>query len=264
MAELLPSLFELKAGNFYVALAGEADRVRVLRIIRQYLKPNQRVFVGVIATIDPRIETPEEVRDLILEAADYIPVEQLGTTDDCGFSPFCRRHVHQPRHGVREDPLASRWHPARLRGDRSQVTCRETRKRSSSARSRSRTRRASCSPASGPSRSCFVRSRRWNARRRNSARHSRPRGTGSWSRTREGTVTDFNPSYVEMWRLPPDVVDTMDHRRILEHLGRQFENSAAVPFQSRGDLHRVARREPGCARAGRWKGVRTVFHARES
>ena len=86
--ELLPSLFELKAGSFYVALAGEADRVRVLRIIRQYLKPDQRVFIGVIAPIDPRIETPEEVRDLILEAAAYIPVEQLGTTDDCGFSPF--------------------------------------------------------------------------------------------------------------------------------------------------------------------------------
>ena len=33
--------------------------------------------------------TPEEVRDRVLEAAQYIPVEQLGTTDDCGFSPFC-------------------------------------------------------------------------------------------------------------------------------------------------------------------------------
>ena len=62
-AELLPSLFELKAGNFYVALAGETDRRRVLKIIRQYLKPDQRVFVGVIAPIDPRVETPEEVRD---------------------------------------------------------------------------------------------------------------------------------------------------------------------------------------------------------
>ena len=87
-SELLPSLFELKAGNFYVSLAGEKDRVRVLKIIRQYLKPDQHVFIGVIATIDPRIETPEEVRDLVREAADYIPVEQLGTTDDCGFSPF--------------------------------------------------------------------------------------------------------------------------------------------------------------------------------
>jgi 5-methyltetrahydropteroyltriglutamate--homocysteine methyltransferase len=38
--------------------------------------------------LNPRIETPEEIRDLILEAADYIPPAQLGTTDDCGFSPF--------------------------------------------------------------------------------------------------------------------------------------------------------------------------------
>ena len=87
-AELLPSLFHLKAGNFYVALAGEKDRKRVLRIIRDHLKPDQRVFVGVVAPIDPRIDTPEEVRDRVLEAAEYIPLAQLGTTDDCGFSPF--------------------------------------------------------------------------------------------------------------------------------------------------------------------------------
>lgn len=87
-AELLPSLFQLKAGNFYVALAGEPDRVRVLKIIRQYMKRDQQVFVGVVAPIDPRIETPDEVRDRVLQAAEYIPLEQLGTTDDCGFSPF--------------------------------------------------------------------------------------------------------------------------------------------------------------------------------
>ena len=87
-AQLLPSLFQLQAGNFYVALAGEKDRGRVLAIIRDNLKADQRVFVGVVAPIDPRIETPEEVRDRVLEAARYIPIRQLGTTDDCGFSPF--------------------------------------------------------------------------------------------------------------------------------------------------------------------------------
>jgi 5-methyltetrahydropteroyltriglutamate--homocysteine methyltransferase len=87
-AELLPSLFELEAGNFYIALAGEKDRVHALKIIRDHMKPNQRIFVGVVAPIDPRVETPEEIRDRILEAARYIPVERLGTTDDCGFSPF--------------------------------------------------------------------------------------------------------------------------------------------------------------------------------
>src|SRR3981081_606476 len=88
-AELLPSLFELKAGNFYIALAGEQDRRHALKIIRKYRKPDQRVFWGVTAPVDPHIETPEEVRDRVIEASEYIPIEQLGTTDDCGFSPFC-------------------------------------------------------------------------------------------------------------------------------------------------------------------------------
>jgi 5-methyltetrahydropteroyltriglutamate--homocysteine methyltransferase len=88
-ADLLPSLFELNVGNFYIALAGERDRIHVLEIIREHMKPEHRVFVGVIAPIDKRIETPEQVRDRVLEAARYIPIEQLGTTDDCGFSPFC-------------------------------------------------------------------------------------------------------------------------------------------------------------------------------
>jgi 5-methyltetrahydropteroyltriglutamate--homocysteine methyltransferase len=88
-ALLLPSLFELNVGNLFVALAGEKDRPRTLAMIRRYLKPGQRVFVGVVAPIDPRLESAEEVRERVLEAAEYIPVEQLGTTDDCGFSPFC-------------------------------------------------------------------------------------------------------------------------------------------------------------------------------
>jgi 5-methyltetrahydropteroyltriglutamate--homocysteine methyltransferase len=88
-AELLPSLFHLKARNFYIALAGEHDRTRVLKIIRAHIKPDQRIFIGVTAPINPRIESPEEIRDQLLEAAKYIPLDQLGTTDDCGFSPFC-------------------------------------------------------------------------------------------------------------------------------------------------------------------------------
>ena len=88
-ADLLPSLFELEVGNFYVALAGESDPERVLGIIRTVLKPGQRVFVGVIDPIDPRIETPDQVCQRVLQAARHIPPDQLGTTDDCGFSPFC-------------------------------------------------------------------------------------------------------------------------------------------------------------------------------
>ena len=87
-AELLPSLLQLNLTNYYVALAGERDRRRVLEVIRAHLEPGQRIFVGVVAPIDPRVETAEQVRDRVLEAAEYIPIDQLGTTDDCGFSPF--------------------------------------------------------------------------------------------------------------------------------------------------------------------------------
>jgi 5-methyltetrahydropteroyltriglutamate--homocysteine methyltransferase len=87
-AALLPSLLELNLTNYYVALAGEKDPAHVLKVIRKHLKPGQRIFVGVVAPIDPAVETPELVRDRILEAARVLPVDQLGTTDDCGFSPF--------------------------------------------------------------------------------------------------------------------------------------------------------------------------------
>jgi 5-methyltetrahydropteroyltriglutamate--homocysteine methyltransferase len=87
-AKLLPSLFQLNVGRFYVQLASEADRRRVLKIMGASLKAGTLLFAGVIDPIDPRVETPEEVRDRVLEAAEYIPVESLGTTDDCGFSPF--------------------------------------------------------------------------------------------------------------------------------------------------------------------------------
>ena len=48
----------------------------------------QRIFVGVIDPLDPRVETLEQVCDSFLQAAEYIPLDWLGSCDDCGFSPF--------------------------------------------------------------------------------------------------------------------------------------------------------------------------------
>jgi 5-methyltetrahydropteroyltriglutamate--homocysteine methyltransferase len=87
-ADLLPTLFDHHAGAFYLELAGERDPESVLRAIGANLRPEQRVFVGVTNPIDPVVETPEQVRDRVLLAANHIPLAQLGTTDDCGFSPF--------------------------------------------------------------------------------------------------------------------------------------------------------------------------------
>jgi 5-methyltetrahydropteroyltriglutamate--homocysteine methyltransferase len=86
---LLPSLFQLNVSNFFVSLAGERDPAGALEIIAANLKAGQRVYVGVISPIDPRLETPQIVCDRVIEAARYIPLDQLGTTDDCGFAPFC-------------------------------------------------------------------------------------------------------------------------------------------------------------------------------
>ncbi len=87
-AELLPALFRVEVGSFFVQLASEADRPRVLKILGTHATGGRRVFVGVTDPISPKVETPAEVRDRILEAARFIDPARLGSTDDCGFSPF--------------------------------------------------------------------------------------------------------------------------------------------------------------------------------
>ena len=57
----------------------------------------QIAFVGFTNPQSPNVESPEEVRDAILEASKYIAVDQLGATDDCGFSPFSIDV--KPKHG---------------------------------------------------------------------------------------------------------------------------------------------------------------------
>lgn len=87
-AELLPKLLRLEAGNFYLQLASEPDPERVLQILASALPDTARVFVGVIDPTDPRVETPEQVRDRVMAAARHLPIDRLGTCDDCGFAPF--------------------------------------------------------------------------------------------------------------------------------------------------------------------------------
>lgn len=86
-AGLLPQLFQLKAGNFYLQLASERNRSGVLRIVKEQIRSDQRIFIGVIDPISSNVETAEEVKARVLEAA-ALPLDRLGTTDDCGFSPF--------------------------------------------------------------------------------------------------------------------------------------------------------------------------------
>ena len=70
------------------------------------MKPDQRIFVGVVDPIDPRVETPEEVRDRVLEAAEVHPARATGHHRRLRVLALLRRHLDQPRHGVREDSCA--------------------------------------------------------------------------------------------------------------------------------------------------------------
>jgi methionine synthase II (cobalamin-independent) len=101
-AELLPSMFAMNAGYFLIQLASESDRDRVYRLVGEHSREDadgvaQVCFVGVIDPLDPRVETPEEVAEALIRAAEFIPKERLGSTDDCGFSPFSVDR--KPKHG---------------------------------------------------------------------------------------------------------------------------------------------------------------------
>ncbi len=86
--ELIPDLMNLDVGSFFVQMASEEDPDKARAEFAKYLKPDQKIFVGVTDVNHPEVESPEIVRDRVLAAAKHIPVSQLGTTDDCGFSPF--------------------------------------------------------------------------------------------------------------------------------------------------------------------------------
>ncbi len=101
-AALLPHMFHMNAGYFLMQMASEKDRERVYRLVGEHSRDDangvpQICHIGVIDPLNPELETPEQVRDELVAAAKYIPRERLGSTDDCGFSPFSIDA--KPRHG---------------------------------------------------------------------------------------------------------------------------------------------------------------------
>ncbi|PPR62524.1 MAG: hypothetical protein CFH08_01819 [Alphaproteobacteria bacterium MarineAlpha3_Bin7] len=90
---LLPAMFSINAGYFLIQAACEADRDATYKMIGDNIRDDAEgvkpiYYVGVIWCQNPNPETPEEVCDALVRAADFIPKERLGSTDDCGFSPF--------------------------------------------------------------------------------------------------------------------------------------------------------------------------------
>ena len=99
---LLPEMFKINAGYFLIQLASERDKDPVYESIGRHSRDDangvaQMCYVGVINPGNPRVESPDEVRDALVRAANFIPVDRLGATDDCGFSPFSIDE--KPNHG---------------------------------------------------------------------------------------------------------------------------------------------------------------------
>jgi methionine synthase II (cobalamin-independent) len=91
--DLLPSMFKINAGYFLIQLASERDKDPVYESIGKHSRDDangvpQICYIGVTNPQNPRVESPQEVCDQLVRAADFIPKERLGATDDCGFSPF--------------------------------------------------------------------------------------------------------------------------------------------------------------------------------
>ena len=104
--ELLPAMFRMNAGYFLIQCSSEKDKIKVYKEIGENVRRDangvkQVAFVGVVNPLDPRVESSEEVCEALVEAAKYIPRDQLGATDDCGFSPFSIDV--KPKHGKGPD-----------------------------------------------------------------------------------------------------------------------------------------------------------------
>ncbi|MEX2552956.1 MAG: hypothetical protein WD627_08170 [Actinomycetota bacterium] len=99
---LLSELFKLNAGYFLMQFSSERDKKPVYEAIGKYSRDDangvpQMVYLGCISGQSPRAETAQEVCDMLVELANYIPKERIGSTDDCGFSPFSIDE--KPQHG---------------------------------------------------------------------------------------------------------------------------------------------------------------------
>jgi methionine synthase II (cobalamin-independent) len=99
---LLEHMFDMNAGYFLIQCASEDDREKVYELVGRHSREDadgvaQVCFMGVINPLSPEVETAEHVKNELVTAARHIPVERLGATDDCGFSPFSRDV--KPNHG---------------------------------------------------------------------------------------------------------------------------------------------------------------------
>jgi methionine synthase II (cobalamin-independent) len=99
---LLGTMFDINAGYFLIQLASEREKDPVFESIGRHLRSDadgvtQMAYLGVTNPGNPRVESPQEIADNLVRAANFIDRFQIGSTDDCGFSPFSIDE--KPNHG---------------------------------------------------------------------------------------------------------------------------------------------------------------------
>ena len=125
---LLGSMFDINAGYFLIQLASEREKDPVYETIGRNLRSDadgvtQMAYIGVTNPQNPRVESPQEIADSLVRAANFIDRNQIGATDDCGFSPFSIDE--KPNHGspdfardVAFQKISSRVEGARLAAEK--------------------------------------------------------------------------------------------------------------------------------------------------
>lgn len=96
--ELIREVLAVDAGYFLLQLADEPDADAICAAIGRHLRGDAGgvtpiAFVGVTDPHTPHVESASDVADTLVRAAEHVPATQLGSTDNCGFSPFS----HDPK-----------------------------------------------------------------------------------------------------------------------------------------------------------------------
>jgi methionine synthase II (cobalamin-independent) len=108
---LLGSMFDINAGYFLIQMASERDKDPVFETIGKNLRDadgvQQMAYIGVTNPGNPRVESPQEIADNLIRAANFIDKNQIGSTDDCGFSPFSIDE--KPNHGSPDFARETAW-----------------------------------------------------------------------------------------------------------------------------------------------------------
>jgi hypothetical protein len=101
-ANLLPEIFRINAGYFLIQMASERDKDPVLALIGEHLRDDadgvaQMAYIGVTNPQNPRVESPQEIADQLIRAANHIPKRAAGVDRRLRLLAVLDRREAEPR-----------------------------------------------------------------------------------------------------------------------------------------------------------------------